>query len=488
MFDAFDALMLARIQFAFTVSFHFFFPAFSIGLASYLAVLEGLWLKTGKPIYLDLFKFWLKIFAIAFAMGVVSGIVMSYQFGTNWSVFSDVAGPVIGPLMAYEVLTAFFLEAGFLGVMLFGMEKVGKKLHFAATLMVALGTFVSAFWILSVNSWMQTPTGYFLGENGQYMPGDSWWDIVFNPSFPYRLVHTVLAAYLTTAFVVGAVGAWHLLKDKANPHARIMFSMAMWMAAIVTPLQIAAGDIHGLNTLEYQPAKVMAMEGHFDSHPDGAPLILFGIPDSEAKTVHYAIEIPKASSLILKHDLNAPLDGLDTIPDDEEPPVGMLFWSFRIMVGIGFAMLGIGLWSLWGRVRGRLYDMPMLHRAAVVMGPSGFAAVLAGWITTEVGRQPYVIYGLLRTADAASPLDAPAVAASLLAFVIVYFAVFGVGVWYILKLMGKSPQPGEYGVKRGDIGPIRTAGITPGPTQNPGKAKTLPSESPSETPDEKEPV
>ncbi|NBB25778.1 cytochrome ubiquinol oxidase subunit I [Porphyrobacter sp. SLTP] len=484
MLENLDALLLARIQFAFTVSFHFFFPAFSIGLASYLAVLEGLWLKTGKSVYHDLFKYWLKIFAIAFAMGVVSGIVMSYQFGTNWAVFSDKAGPVIGPLMAYEVLTAFFLEAGFLGVMLFGMEKVGKKLHFAATLMVALGTFVSAFWILSVNSWMQTPTGYEIGANGQFLPGPSWWDIVFNPSFPYRLVHTVMAAYLTTAFVVGAVGAWHLLKDKANPHARTMFSMAMWMAAIVTPLQIFAGDMHGLNTLEHQPAKVMAMEGHYQSHPEGAPLILFGIPDSEARTVRYAIEIPKASSLILKHDLNAPMAGLDTIPDDKEPPVGTVFWSFRVMVGIGFAMLGIGLWSLFGRVRGRLFDMPLLHRAAVVMGPSGFAAVLAGWITTEVGRQPYVIYGVLRTADAASPLDAPAVAASLLAFVIVYFTVFGIGVWYILKLMGKPPHAGESGIKGEIDGPIRTAGITPGPTQNPGGDEPLPTEAPSE----KEPV
>jgi cytochrome d ubiquinol oxidase subunit I len=331
---------------------------------------------------------------------------------------------------------------------------------------------------------MQTPTGYFIAANGQFMPGPSWWDIVFNPSFPYRLVHTVMAAYLTTAFVVGAVGAWHLLKDRANPHARVMFSMAMWMAAIVTPLQIFAGDMHGLNTLEHQPAKVMAMEGHYQSHPEGAPLILFGIPDSEAKTVRYAVEIPKFSSLILKHDLDAPLAGLDTIPDDQEPPVGMLFWSFRIMVGIGFAMLGIGLCSLWGRVRGRLYDMPLLHRAAVLMGPSGFAAVLAGWITTEVGRQPYVIYGVLRTADAASPLDAPAVAASLLAFILVYFTVFGIGVWYILKLMGKPPHAGEQGIKHGDVGPIRTAGITPGPTQNPGGEDTLPTEAPSE----KEPV
>ncbi len=469
MFDGFDALLLARIQFAFTVSFHFIFPALSIGLASYLMVLEGLWLRTGKQLYLDLFKYWLKIFAITFAMGVVSGIVMSYQFGTNWAVFSDKAGPVIGPLMAYEVLTAFFLEAGFLGVMLFGMNKVGKSLHFAATCMVAFGTFVSAFWILSVNSWMQTPVGFEMGANGQFLPGASWWDIVFNPSFPYRLVHTVLAAYLTTAFVVGGVGAWHLLKDRANPHARKMFSMAMWMAALVVPVQIFAGDLHGLNTLEHQPPKVMAMEGHFESHPDGAPLYLFGIPDQNAQELRYAVGIPKLSSLILKHDFDAPLAGLDTVPLDEQPPVGVVFWAFRIMVGLGFAMLGVGLWSLLARVRGKLYDWPWLHRAALVMGPSGFVAVIAGWITTEVGRQPWVVYGLLRTADAASPLDAPAVGASLLAFVLVYFAVFGVGVWYILRLMKAPPHAGEKGVKRTEKGPVRTAGITPGPTQNPGQ-------------------
>jgi cytochrome bd ubiquinol oxidase subunit I len=371
MFDGADALLLARFQFAFTVSFHFLFPSFSIGLASYLAVLEGLWLKTGKALYLDLFRYWLKIFAIVFAMGVVSGIVLSYQFGTNWAVFSDRAGPVIGPLMAYEVLTAFFLEAGFLGVMLFGMEKVGRGLHFFATLMVAFGTCVSAFWILSANSWMQTPAGYEIAANGQFVPGASWWDIVFNPSFPYRLVHTVIAAYLTTSLAVGGVAAWHLLRDRANPHARKMFSMAMWMAALVTPVQIVAGDQHGLNTYLHQPAKVMAIEGHYDSHPDGAPLILFGIPDSEARDVRHAVAIPKLSSLILMRSLDAPLAGLDTIPDDEEPPVGIVFWSFRIMVGLGFAMLGLGLWSLIARWRGRLYDWRWLHRAALVMGPSG---------------------------------------------------------------------------------------------------------------------
>jgi len=460
MFDSFDALLLARIQFGFTVSFHFIFPAFSIGLASYLMVLEGLWLKTGKALYLDLFRYWVKIFAIAFAMGVVSGIVMSYQFGTNWSVFSTKAGPVIGPLMAYEVLTAFFLEAGFLGVMLFGMSKVGKKLHFAATCMVALGTFISAFWILSVNSWMQTPTGFEMAADGRFLPGPSWLAIIFNPSFPYRLVHTVTAAYLTTALVVGAVGAWHLLRDRTSPHARKMFSMAMWMAAIVAPFQIFVGDMHGLNTLEHQPAKVMAMEGHYQSHPDGAPLILFGIPNSAEKRVDYAIEIPKASSLILKHDLNAPLAGLDTVPDELEPPVGVVFWAFRIMVGIGFAMLGLGLWSLLARLRKRLYDWTWLQRAAVVMGPTGFVAVIAGWMTTEVGRQPYTVYGHLLTAASASPLAAPAVAASLIAFILVYFAVFGAGTWYILHLMHKPARPNE---SEHEQVPVRTAGITPAP-------------------------
>lgn len=453
-----DAITLARAQFAFTVSFHFLFPAFSIGLASFLAVLEGLWLTTGRGVYANLFRYWLKIFAVVFAMGVVSGLVMSYQFGTNWAVFSDKAGPVIGPLMAYEVLTAFFLEAGFLGVMLFGITKVGKRLHFAATLAVAVGTFISAFWILSVNSWMQTPVGFGTNAAGQFVPLAGWWDIIWNPSFPYRLVHTVLAAYLTTAFAVGAVGAWHLLKDRRNPGARKMFSMAMWMAALVAPLQIVAGDFHGLNTLAHQPAKVMAIEGHYESHPDGAPLILFGIPDSVNKRIDYAVEIPKASSLILKHDLNAPLAGLDTVPDADEPPVAILFWSFRIMVGLGFAMVGLGLWSLVARLRKSLYDWPWLHRAALVMGPSGFIAVLAGWVTTEVGRQPWTIYGVLRTAQSASPLDAPAVAASLAAFAIVYFTVFGAGIWYLLKLAAKPPQAHE---EVPQDAPIRSAGITP---------------------------
>lgn len=431
------AIDLARFQFAFTVSFHIIFPAFTIGLASFLAVLEGLWLKTHNDKYLQLYKYWLKIFAISFGMGVVSGIVLSYQFGTNWSVFADKTGPVLGPLMGYEVFTAFFLEAGFLGVMLFGMDRVGKKLHFAATCIVAFGTFLSAFWILSVNSWMQTPAGFGYNEAGQFIPLN-WWEVVFNPSFPYRLVHMLLAAYLTTAFVVAAVGAYHLLKSPNNPLARTMFSMAMWMAAIVTPIQIIAGDMHGLNTLEHQPAKVAAMEGHYHSHKS-APLILFGIPNDEMQTVDYKVEIPKLGSLILTHSWDGEVKGLDAFPADEHPPVAIVFWSFRVMVGIGFGMLFLGLTSLWLRKRKRLFDTHWFHRLCVVFGPAGFAAVLAGWITTEVGRQPYTVYGLLRTTESASPIDAAAVSVSLTAFVVVYFIVFGAGFFYLLRLMRKSP-------------------------------------------------
>ncbi len=459
------ALLLARAQFAFTISFHFIFPSFSIGLASYLAVLEGLWLKTGRQVYLDLFRYWIRIFAVAFAMGVVSGIVMSYQFGTNWAVFSDKAGPVIGPLMAYEVLTAFFLEAGFLGVMLFGQTKVGKGLHYGATLMVAVGTFVSAFWIISVNSWMQTPTGWAVNSVGQFVVKDGWLPVIFNPSFPYRLVHTVIAAYLTTALVVGGVGAYHLLKGHKTEAVKISFSMAMWMAAIVAPIQIAAGDTQGLNTLKYQPVKVMAMEGHFQSHRNGAPLALFGIPNQATQHLDYAIEIPKISSLILKHDLNAPMAGLDTVKRENQPPVAIVFWSFRIMVGIGFAMLGLGLWSLLARARGKLYDWRWLHRMGVLMGPSGFVAVIAGWTTTEVGRQPWTITGLLRTAESSSAIGTPGMIGSLAAFVIVYFSVFAAGTWYVLRLMAKPPTAGEPDNVAGPDheAPTRTAGITPGP-------------------------
>ncbi len=463
MFEFFDAEMLARIQFAFTVSFHIIFPAFSIGLASYLFVLEGLWLKTDNPVYLSLYKYWLKIFAVGFGMGVVSGLVMSYQFGTNWSVFSDKAGPVIGPLLAYEVLSAFFLEAGFLGIMLFGMGRVGKRLHYFATTMVAFGTLLSATWILAVNSWMQTPAGHAVNELGQFVP-DDWIRIIFNPSFPYRLFHMTLASYLTVSFVVGGVGAWHLLRDKGNPEARKMFSMAMWMATFVAPIQIFAGDLHGLNTLEYQPIKVAAMEGHWHRQR-GAPFLIAAWPDQEEERNRFEIGIPYASALVLTHEIDGETPGLTDVPASDRPPVGMVFWSFRVMILIGTLMALIGIYSLWLRRSGHLYDTRWFHRAAMWMGPSGFVAVLAGWIVTEVGRQPFTVYGLLRTGESLAPVDAPAVAASLLAFIVVYFALFGAGTYYIIRMMrlppdGQGPQSGT---------PMRAAGTTPAASMTPNE-------------------
>jgi len=460
-FLGFDAEILARFQFAFTMSFHFVFPAFTIGLASFLVALEGLWLLKKDDAYLKLFDYWKTIFAIVFGMGVVTGIVMSYQFGTNWAVFSERAGPVIGPLMGYEVLTAFFLEAGFLGIMLFGRKRVGVGLHFLATCLVAIGTLISATWIISANSWMQTPQGYGVNAAGQFIPLD-WWAIIFNPSFPYRLVHTVLASYLTTAFAVGAVGAWHLLKNQNNHPARIIFSMAMWMAALVTPIQIFVGDQHGLNTLEYQPAKIAAMEGHYETRK-GAPLILFGIPDDEAGETRFAIEIPKLGSLLLTHELDGEVKGLNEWAKEDRPKSLIPFFTFRIMVGLGVLMLLVGLWSLWARWRSKLYEWKWLHRAAWVMGPSGFVAVLAGWYTTEVGRQPFTIYGLMRTGESLSPVSAPAVGTSLIAFIVVYFVVFGAGVLYILQLMRRPLLTDDGELVRG---PVKAAGINPGPAQD----------------------
>ena len=453
-----DAFHLARTQFAFTVMFHIIFPAMSIGLASYLAVLEALWLRTGRPVYLDLFRYWLKVFSLAFGMGVVSGVVMSYQFGTNWAGFSDKVGPVLGPLMGYEVLSAFFLEAGFLGVMLFGQERVGPRLHFAATCIVAIGTLISAFWILSVNSWMQTPAGYSIAPDGRFMP-ESWWRIIFNPSFCVRLPHMVLASYLSVAFIVGATGAWHMARDQFNQAARTMFSMAMWMAAIVAPAQVLMGDLHGLNTLQYQPAKIAAMEGDFATRR-GAPLILFGLPNADKGRIDHEIAIPRLSSLILTHDWDGEVRGLNEWPPEDRPNVGIVFWSFRVMVGLGMAMMAVGFASLWLRWKRRLFQQRWLSPIVIAMGPAGLVALLAGWVTTEVGRQPYTVYGLLRTADSLSPIGAPGVATSLAAFVVVYLLVFGAGVTFMLRLMAKPPLPGETGP---DVNaPTFAAGGAPG--------------------------
>jgi cytochrome d ubiquinol oxidase subunit I len=435
----FTALELARLQFAFTMSFHILFPAVTIGLASYLAVLELCWLRTRRQVYVDLYQFWLKIFSVAFGMGVVSGLVMAYEFGTNWGGFSQVGGSVMGPLLAYEVLTAFFLEAGFLGVMLFGWTKVGPGLHFLATCMVALGTLISTSWILASNSWMHTPRGYAM-VGGVVVPQD-WFAIIFNPSFPFRLLHMSVAAFLCTALFVGAAGAWHLLRRNDNPAVRKMLSMAMWMIVIVAPIQAVIGDFHGLNTLEHQPAKIAALEGHWETRGNEAlPLILFGLPDMEAETTRYAVEVPRIGALILTHTWNGQIKGLKEFPKGDRPNASIIFWSFRIMVGLGFAMIGLGLWSLLNRRGGRLFTSRPFLRAALIMGPSGLVAILAGWITTEVGRQPWVVYGVMRTADAVSPHKAGPLALTLALFIIVYFFVFGAGFGFVLRLVRAGPQ------------------------------------------------
>lgn len=436
------ALELARIQFGFTISFHIIFPAITIGLASYLAVLEGLWLWKRDTVYRDLYHFWSKIFAVNFAMGVVSGLVMAYQFGTNWSYFSAFAGSVTGPLLAYEVLTAFFLEAGFLGVMLFGWNKVGPGLHFFATLMVALGTLISATWILASNSWMQTPQGFEI-INGIVVPVN-WFEVIFNPSFPYRLAHMTVAAFLATALFVGASGAWHLLRGNDNRRVRTMLSMAMWMLLVSAPIQIFIGDLHGLNTLKHQPAKIAALEGHWENKPgESIPLTLFGWPDMEAETTRFAVKVPYLGSLILTHDLNGQFPGLKEFAKEDRPNATIVFWSFRIMVGLGMLMLLLSVWGLWLRWRGKMFETTRFLRFAAVMGPTGLIAILAGWFTTEIGRQPWIVYGVMRTKDAVSNHSALAMSTTLIVFIVVYFFVFGIGTSYMLKLVAKGPEDDE---------------------------------------------
>jgi cytochrome bd ubiquinol oxidase subunit I len=432
-----DPLLLSRLQFAWLIAWHILLPAFTVGLASYIAFLEGLYFVTRQEIYFRISVMWTKIFAISFGMGVVSGVVMPFQFGTNWSRFSDATANVLSPLFAYEALMAFFLEASFLGILLFGRKLVPRWAHFVSALMVAFGTLLSAFWILAANSWMQTPAGAEM-RDGLFYPV-SWLEIIFNPSFPYRFAHTVVAFYVTTGFVVVGVAAHFLLRRQFIDEARAMLSATLWLLTLLVPLQILIGDQHGLNSFRYQPAKVAAIEGHWETQAR-APWVVFGWPDANAEVNRFAIEIPLAGSLILTHDVNGVVRGLKDFPRDEWPPVVIPFFAFRIMLAIGGLFLLMVVVALWLRHRRRLYDSVYFLRACMWVAPLGFVAVIAGWTMTEVGRQPWTVYGLMRTADSVTPsLTGFDVLLSLIGYVAAYLVIFPAGVFFMARVVRHGP-------------------------------------------------
>lgn len=432
-----DGELLARIQFAFTVSFHIIFPSFTIGLAAFIATLLVRWRITGQEHLHRLARFWTKIFAVSFAMGVVSGVVLSYEFGTNWSNFSVVVGNVIAPLIGYEVLTAFFLEATFLGIMLFGWSRVPPNLHVLAAVLVAIGTSLSAFWILAANSWMQTPAGHEVRDGIAY-PVD-WIKIIFNPSFPYRFAHMFIAAYLTTSLVVMAVGARYLVRGRFPEDAKTMLRMGLGMVAILTPLQLYVGDASGLNTEKYQPEKIAAIEAHWDGNEPG-DLVLFAIPNEEEERNDFEISIPNGASWFITHSADGLFPGLKDFPREDRPPVIPVFFAFRIMVGMGLLMLIAGWVGAWLWFRGRLFTTKWYLDITQYVWPLGFIAILAGWYVTEIGRQPWVAYGILRTADAVSPVAPSAVLTTLVLFVLVYSCVFAMGIYYINRLIEHGPK------------------------------------------------
>ncbi|WP_034991691.1 cytochrome ubiquinol oxidase subunit I [Beijerinckia mobilis] len=445
-----DPVLLSRLQFAFTITFHIIFPSFTIGLSAFIAVLMVRYTRSGRQHDLELARFWTKIFAISFAMGVVSGLVLSYQFGTNWSRFSVVVGNIVGPLLAYEVLTAFFLEATFLGIMLFGAGRVPPWLHLTAAIMVAIGTAVSAFWILSANSWMQFPTGHEM-RDGVAFPLD-WVHIIFSPTFPLRFAHMVTAAYITTSLVVVAVGARFALKGQFPDHARTMLHMGLGLALILVPAQIAIGDFHGLATAHHQPAKLAAIEGHWENEKEegaGVPLILFGWPNQKTESNDFALSLPHIGSLIITHSWDGRFPALKDFAPQDRPPVPPIFFAFRFMVGIGFALLGFVAWGLYHWWRGDLMENRLFLRVAANVWPIGFLATIAGWMVTEIGRQPWIVTGLLRTADASSPLVPQSVMVSLALFIFVYGIVFSAGIYFINRLINKGPVPHVVGAEEG---------------------------------------
>ncbi len=434
-----DPLLLSRIQFGFVVSFHAIFPVFTIGLASYIALLEGLFFKTSNPVWEKLAKFWTQVFAVVFGMGVVTGIVMAFQFGTNWSNFSQASANFLGPVLSYEVVTAFFLEAAFLGVLLFGRDKVPKGVHLFAAIMVALGTFISSFWILSANSWMQTPAGVEFRDGAVFVT--SWMEALFNPSMPYRFAHMVMASFLTGGFVVAGVSAWYLLRKREMEANKKALSMCLWLLLFFAPAQAWVGDLHGLNTMEYQPVKVAAMEGNWETGTN-VPLLLFAIPDQANQTNHMEIGIPNLASIILAHSADGEVPGMDMAPPEEQPPVGIVFWSFRIMVGLGFLMIGFALAGLILRRKGRFAENPLFLKGLTLMSVTPFIAVVAGWFVTEVGRYPWLIYGQMTLAEGLTPsLTGGMALFTLIGYVLVYALIFVAGVYYLMRIFQVGMEP-----------------------------------------------
>lgn len=441
-----SALLAARMQFSISISFHIVLAALSIGLANFLLVLEALWLWRGRQVYLDVYRYWLKVFALNIALGTATGLILEYQFGLNWSRLSVQAGDILGPLMFYEVLAAFFLEAGFLGIMLFGLKKVGRRLHFFATAAVAVGSLLSAFWILSANSWMHTPAGYAISADGRFIAAD-WWAIIFNPSFPYRFVHMTLAVFLGTATLLAGVSAWQLLRDASNPRSRLAFSMAMWAILLLTPLQIVAGHLHGKHTLSMQPQKIAAIEAAWTRPPEGAgePMRLFAVPDTNERRNHWELAIPRLGSLYLHGNLSQSIAALDEFPPADIPPVAPVFYAFRLMVGLGLLMLVQGLAGAALRWRQRLFQRRWLLRSCVLMTPAGLLAMLSGWVVTEVGRQPYTVYGLLRTADSLSSVSRQQVLGATWVILGFYLLVFAIGLWVLLRVLRTPAKPDQAG-------------------------------------------
>jgi cytochrome d ubiquinol oxidase subunit I len=439
-----DPVFLSRLQFFWVVALHILLPAFTVGLASYIAVLEGLYLFTRRPVYLRLSQFWLKLFAISFGMGVVSGIVMPFQFGTNWSRYSDMTADIIGPLLAYEGLTAFFLEAGFLGVLLFGRSRVPAWVHCFAAVMVAAGTLFSTFWILAANSWMHTPAGHTIVD-GRFFPAD-WFAVIFSPSFPYRLLHTAMAFFITTALVVAGVAAYHLRAGRFREEGVVMLKQAFGLLTLLVPLQVLIGDLHGLNTLDHQPAKIAAMEAHWETQ-SRMPLLLFALPDERAETNHLEVGIPAAGSIILRHDPDGVVRGLKEWSREDRPPVAIPFFAFRAMVGIGLFAFALVAWSWWVWRRNAFTEARAFLKLCEWASPLGFVAVICGWLTTEVGRQPWVVYGLMRTRDAVTPsLTGTDVLVSLAVYGIAYVAIFGAGSYFLMRLLRAGPAPTPAGV------------------------------------------